>query len=188
MSRVLSKSDGIILVDIARKSISSVFLGNDVVIEDSVKKKFSMPCGVFITIRKYGKLRGCIGYARSTKPLYETVIKAAKSAAFQDTRFLPLNKDEFDKVELEVSLLTEPVMMNQNDPYSLLEDIKVGKDGILIKSSNFSGLFLPQAAANSSWSSEDLLKYACNKFGLTETAWQNSDSKLYKFRAQVFVG
>ena len=186
MSRVLSKVDGATLVDIARKSISSVFFGTEYVVEDNIKKRFSEPCGIFVTLKKHGKLRGCVGYARSQRPLYESVIRAAKSAAFQDTRFLPLAKNEFDKIEVEVSLLSEPVMISEEDPNHILNKIKVGKDGILIRSNNFSGIFLPQTTSELTWSSEELLRYACNKFGLTEMAWQDPDSRLYKFRTQVF--
>ncbi|MFW5872201.1 MAG: AmmeMemoRadiSam system protein A [bacterium] len=187
MPKSLSRQDGMILVDLAKKAIESVFLNDSVVADEDTKKRFSEPSGVFVTIHKYGKLRGCIGYARSGKPLYETVINAAKSAAFQDTRFMPLSKDEFAKVEIEVSLITNPIIINKENPVTVLNNIKVGKDGIMIKNSNFSGLLLPQAAVESAWSSEDLLKYACNKFGLNEKAWLDPESKLYKFRAQVFT-
>ena len=188
MSRVLSKADGAILLELARKSIYSVFDGSDVFVEEPLKEKFSINCGVFVTLRKLGKLRGCIGYARSAKPLYETLINAAKSAAFQDTRFMPLTKDEFDRIELEVSLLTEPTKIEDDCPTKILSSIKVGRDGILIKSSAFSGIFLPnQASSEPSWSSEDFLKFACSKFGLREMAWQDPDSRLYKFRAQIFT-
>lgn len=187
MSRVLSKADGAILLELARKSIYSVFDGSDMNIDKSLKEKFAIRCGVFVTLRKLGKLRGCIGYARSAKPLYETLINASKSAAFQDTRFMPLSKDEFDRIELEVSLLTEPTKIEDDSPTKILSNIKVGKDGILIKSSAFSGLFLPNQISEPAWSSEDFLKFACSKFGLREMAWQDPDSRLYKFRAQIFA-
>ncbi len=187
MSRVLSKADGAILLGLARRSILSVFDNSDFRIDESLKDKFSLRCGVFVTLRKLGKLRGCVGYARSGKPLYDSLISAAKSAAFQDTRFMPLSKSEFEKIELEISLLTEPTKIEDESPTKILSSIKVGKDGILIKSSAFSGIFLPNHTSEPSWSSEDFLKYACSKFGLREMAWQDPDSRLYKFRAQVFT-
>jgi AmmeMemoRadiSam system protein A len=186
MSRVLSKADGLLLVKLARQAIVSVFEKQDVEISDEDKAKFKDPRGVFVTLHKHGKLRGCLGYALSKKPLYESVISAARSAAFQDARFIPLTKEEFDKVDVEISLLSEPIMLNNDSPSSLLKEISVGKDGLIIRNENFSGLLLPQVATQGSWSSEDFLKFGCNKLGLHELAWLDPDSRLYKFRAQTF--
>lgn len=186
MSRVLSKADGLLLVKLARSAIFAVFDKTELDISDDVKERFSIPRGVFVTLHKLGKLRGCLGYALPKKPLYESIISAARSAAFQDARFIPLTKEEFEKVDIEISLLTEPVMLKNDSPSSILKNITVGKDGLIIRNEGFSGLLLPQVASRGGWSSEDFLKFGCNKLGLHELAWLDPDSRLYKFRAQTF--
>ncbi|MFP4117492.1 MAG: AmmeMemoRadiSam system protein A [Candidatus Woesearchaeota archaeon] len=186
MSRVLSSSEGAMLVALARESITSSFADKEILISQDHKQLFSFSAGVFVTLRKFGRLRGCLGYARTSQPLYESLISAARSAAFQDPRYPPLQKSELPKVELEISLLTEPLALQKESPKDVLSNIIVGKDGIILSNNNFSGLMLPQVADKGSWSTEDFLKYTCTMFGLNEAAWLDPDSRLYKFRAKVF--
>ncbi|MFW6230516.1 MAG: AmmeMemoRadiSam system protein A [Nanoarchaeota archaeon] len=187
MSRVLSKADGLLLIGLAREAINAVFEKRDPTIPEKALKRLDDPRGVFVSLHKRGKLRGCIGFPRGSNPLYRSLMTAAKSAAFQDSRFLPLSKEEFEDVDIEVSLLTEPTIIQKEDPGAVLKSFTVGKDGLIIKNEAFAGLLLPHIVPKEGWSSEDFLRFACNKLGLNELAWLDPGSRLYKFRAQVFA-
>ncbi len=84
-------------------------------------------CGAFVTLRKEGNLRGCIGNIVSDRPLLETIHDMSESAAFNDPRFLPLTLDEIDKIKIEISILS-PLEKVEN-----LTKIKTGRDGLLVK-------------------------------------------------------
>ncbi len=186
MSRVLSSAEGAMLVSLARESISASFDNRELDVPEEYRQTFSFSSGVFVALRKFGRLRGCLGYARTSQPLYESLISASRSAAFQDPRYPPLNSSELSRIEIEVSLLTEPLALKKDRPSDVLKSITVGKDGIILSNNNFAGLMLPQAAAKDAWSTEDFLKYTCTMFGLNEAAWLDPKSRLYKFRAKVF--
>lgn len=186
MSRVLNRGDGALLIELARNAINSVFDNSDFMISEELRLKFSSNYGVFVTLHKHGKLRGCIGYPVSSMPLYEALVSAAKSAAFQDPRFVPLSKDEFAKVDIEVSVLTEPSRIEAQDPEDIIKNVKVGRDGLIIRNDGFSGLLLPQVASEYGWAAEEFLRHTCNKAGLHEEAWYEPESRLYTFQAQVF--
>jgi len=123
----LTLDDGKYLVNLARKAIYEVP-------PSRVPDKFKCRRGVFVTLEKDGKLRGCIGFPLPVYSLFEAVIRAARSAAYDDPRFPPLQKDEM--VVIEVSVLSKP------EPVSV-EDIKYG-DGVILKKGVHSALFLPQ--------------------------------------------
>lgn len=120
----------------------------------------------FVTLNKNNKLRGCIGSLIPHQPLIDDIIHNAKAAAFQDPRFKAVNKDEFNEVELEISLLTYPKKLEYTDENDLKNKIKTGIDGVILKHSIYRATFLPQV-----W--EDLptfelfFKYLCEKSGMT---------------------
>ena len=186
MSRVLSREDGLLLVSLAKDAIASVFSKDIVEISTDMQEKFSHKRGVVVTIHKRGKLRGCIGYPKSDLPLYKVVMNAAKTAAFQDPRFVPISKEELLQVELEVSVLTEPKRVEEVDSRAIIKKFKAGKDGVIIQNEGFSGIMLPHVATAYGWSSEEFLGYACTKAGLHDSAWREPESRLYKFNAQIF--
>ena len=186
MSKTLTSAEGAMLVNLARDAIRSSLDNSDFSIPEDYISKFSFKSGVFVTIRKFGRLRGCLGYARANQPLYESLVSVARSAAFQDPRYPPITYKELSKIEFEVSLIAEPTILTYEKPSDILSNIVVGKDGIILSNNNFSGLMLPQVADKNSWSTEDFLKYTCTMFGLHEAAWLDPQSRIYKFRAKVF--
>ncbi len=183
---MLTKEDGKALIDLARLAIQSVFEGTKLEVPKFYISKFSQSQGVFVTIHKHGKLRGCIGYPTGVMPLYEAIVSAAKSAAFQDSRFPPLSLDEFKKIDLEVSVLSPPERITKQSPQEILKNVHVGKHGLIIKNDQFSGLLLPHVASEYGWTSEEFLRNTCSKAGLHENAWFEPDSRLYTFQARVF--
>ena len=137
--------------------------------------------GAFVTLRRSGELRGCIGNIIARGPLYQTVRDMSIQAATQDPRFKPLTLDELDGIEIEISVLSKP--RREFNP----ENIIMGKDGVIVKNGYASGVFLPQVATETGWSREEFLSTLCaQKAGLPKDAWKDKNTELYIFTAEVF--
>jgi len=183
---MISLEQGKKLIKLARESISCYFSDKDVKV-DSVKKEFSSVLGVFVTLNKDGQLRGCIGFPEGVYPLYEGVIKAARSAAFSDPRFVPLEKDELKDITIEVSVLTKPEKIDVKKVDEYIKEIKVGRDGLIVKGTYGSGLLLPQVATEYKWDSKTFLEQTCVKAGLSPDTWHDIKGvSIYRFQSQVF--
>lgn len=181
---MIEPSDGKLLIKLARESISSYFLQKEPDI--STVKQFSDRQGVFITLNKNNELRGCIGFPEPIFPLFEAVIKAARSAAFEDSRFPPLQKEELKHIKIEISVLSVPVLIKVKKSDDYLKEIKIGEDGLIIRSSLGSGLLLPQVATEYNWDVEEFLGHLCEKAWLKQDAWKNTKNQIYRFQAQIF--
>ncbi len=136
--------------------------------------------GAFVSIYKQGMLRGCIGSLEASTPLVETVEAMAQAAAFRDPRFRPVAAEELPYLEVEISALTPLEEIRD------LEEIEVGKHGIMIRKGYHSGLLLPQVATERGWDRITFLQETCRKAGLPGNAWQEKDAKIYVFSADVF--
>jgi AmmeMemoRadiSam system protein A len=141
---------------------------------------FKEKCGAFVTLHIRGNLRGCIGYIAGIKSIPETVTDMARASAFKDPRFAPLKKNEYQQIDIEVSILS-PIETVRD-----VSDIKVGRDGIIISRGFNSGLLLPQVATEQGWDRDMFLEHTCYKAGLPAAAWKQSGTKIEKFSAQVF--
>lgn len=136
--------------------------------------------GAFVTLHKKGELRGCIGYVKGFKPLQDAIADLAISAAFNDPRFPGLTQEEYDKIDLEISVLTPLKKVNS------VSDIEIGRDGLLMKKGFYEGLLLPQVATEYNWDVQTFLEHTCQKAGLPKQAWQDSDTEIQKFSAIIF--
>jgi AmmeMemoRadiSam system protein B/AmmeMemoRadiSam system protein A len=136
--------------------------------------------GGFVTLKKDGRLRGCIGYIDAVKPLLETIGEMAYSAAFSDYRFDPVSREEVDDLEIEISVLS-PVR-EIKDP----SEIEVGRDGIIISAVGKRGLLLPQVAVEYGWDRNTFLDQTCVKAGLPRGAWKKSATTIEIFSAEIF--
>lgn len=135
--------------------------------------------GAFVTLKdKRGNLRGCIGRIKTNQPLYKTIIDMAVESAVGDSRFVSVSLEELENIVIELSVLTEPVLIEN------IKDIKIGRDGLIIRKGFYSGLLLPQVATEHNWDVIEFLKNTCFKAGLPEDAWKNSE--ILKFSAEVF--
>ena len=136
----------------------------------------------FVTLTKKGKLRGCIGSIIAFRKLIDDIIENAKSSAFRDTRFLPLSKEELKYIEIEVSLLTKPELIEYRDKEELKKIIKPFKDGIIVKLNGYQATFLPQV-----WEQlpnfEDFFKYLGDKAGVG-TNILDYHPEVYRYRVQ----
>jgi len=169
------------LLTIARDSITSYLqVGKTPVIEKQTLSSILISkCGAFVTLHKDGSLRGCIGRFTANEALFEIVQKMAISAATDDSRFSKVEKKEMSQIDIEISVLT-PLIKIEN-----IDEIKMGKHGIYIKKGFSSGTFLPQVALETGWTKEEFLGYcARNKAGIGWEGWK--DAEIFVYEAIVF--
>jgi len=137
-------------------------------------------CGAFVTLHLHGELRGCIGYIEARLPLIKTIEEAAQKAAFEDPRFLPLTREEFKEVKIELSILSP--LEKITDP----KCVEVGKHGLVIDAGYTRGLLLPQVATEYGWGREEFLSQTCRKAGLPADCWNTRKVTIYTFTSEVF--
>lgn len=173
---------GMALVRMARASLEQSLAGQPRSPEALSLERYpelSRPTGVFVTLRKDGALRGCIGRITSDEPLAASVPVVALDAALHDPRFSPVRAEELDALEVEVSVLTPPVKLDR------LEDLVPGRDGVILEYEGRSGVFLPQVWEETAWTRVEFLQeLAHQKAGLPPDAWQRAT--LYVFQDQTF--
>lgn len=136
--------------------------------------------GAFVTLKKRGHLRGCIGYIKAVKPLGETVQEMAVAAAFHDPRFPSVKNEEIRDLQFEISVLS-PLRKIQG-----MDEIEVGKHGLYVVRGYNSGLLLPQVASEYGWDRETFLRETCFKAGLPHKAWKDKETEIYIFSANYF--
>ena len=178
----LSAEDKKMLKDIALQSIKDSLNGKSVSVRESPLQKYPMlnkKCGAFVSLHKHGHLRGCIGHFGEDYPLHEIVAEMARTAAFEDPRFMPVTRDELDDLDIEISVLT-PMRRIQS-----LDEFELHRHGIYIKKGYRSGTFLPQVADEVNWTKEELVGHCSqDKAGLGWDGWK--DAELYVYEAIVF--
>ena len=141
--------------------------------------ELSRAMGLFVTLRKGGRLRGCIGRVQTNEPLAKTVPAVALDAALHDSRFAPVSAEELLDIHVEVSVLTPPERLRRP------QDLVAGRDGVILEYQGRSGVFLPQVWEETGWTRVELLQeLASQKAGLPPDAWQRAT--LYVFQDQIF--
>jgi AmmeMemoRadiSam system protein A len=142
-------------------------------------------CGTFVTLKIDNQLRGCIGSLTATVPMHAGVRDNALGAAFNDPRFSPLGRAEFETVQIEVSVLSEPVPLAYSDADDLLARLRPGIDGVIVAKGSASATFLPQV-----WEQlpqpELFLSHLCAKAGLPADQWREGDLKVRVYQVQYF--
>ena len=136
--------------------------------------------GAFVTLRKSGELRGCIGYTSAAKPLYMTVRDTATLAALRDTRFQPVSASELPQINYEVSVLS-PLRRVLD-----IRQIKVGQHGLLMKNGAYEGILLPQVPVDERWDRQRFLEETCVKAGMHPGCWKDENTDIFMFTAVVF--
>jgi len=135
--------------------------------------------GAFVTLRKEGELRGCVGSVEPTMPLYETVRECAVAAALRDFRFPAVRPDELTHLHLEISVLSP---LSEID----VDHIEVGRHGLVISHQGRRGLLLPQVAVEWNWNREQFLDATARKAGLPPDAWRRG-ARIQAFTTQIFA-
>ncbi len=186
---MLTQSQGAKLIKLARKSIDEEFSGKKNGFDREIKE-FDKRHGVFVTLKMKdsGELRGCIGFPYPIFPLSKAIIEAAKSAAFSDPRFMPLNQKELEKIKIEISVLSVPeeIKPRPNKREDIVKAINIGEDGLIVQLEGLSGLLLPQVATEFKMNQLEFLEETCLKAGLNREAWKHKSCHVFKFQAQIF--
>lgn len=136
--------------------------------------------GAFVTLEIDGQLRGCIGYTIPHQSLQETVRDVAALAAIRDSRFPPVSETELKQLDYEISVLSPLRYVTD------IDQIEVGRHGLMIKQSQVEGLLLPQVAAGRGWDTRTFLEATCRKARLEKDAWKNDITDIFAFTAVVF--
>jgi len=165
------------LIALARDAIREYVTKNQIIDKEIKNPKFKTDGAVFVTIKEKGQLRGCIGHIQPYMPLYKSVIENAISAATEDPRFMPITKDELKDLDIEITILS-PLLPVRN-----VNNIIIGKHGLVIRKYNHSGILLPQVPVEFGWDRETFLKQICYKAGLPSDSWK--DAELYYFTAEI---
>src|SRR5687768_13675571 len=137
--------------------------------------------GAFVTLKKHGQLRGCIGTLECRRSLAEEIARVAVSAAREDPRFEPVTASELADLDIEVSVLGPLEEIDPRDP----DAIVIGRHGLVVELGRRRGLLLPQVAPEWGWGRDEFLAHTCAKAGLPADAWK-SGAKVYRFDADVF--
>ena len=167
------------LLELARSTIS-----NNVIVgywEETVSEEpaFKQMAGAFVTILVNDALRGCTGYMREDKPIYQVIQEMAISASTSDPRFSPLAREELENLSVGISVLS-PLRKVED-----IEDIRVGVHGLLIVHQGRRGVLLPQVPTDRGWDKDTYLTNLCFKAGLPGDAWREG-ATLYSFTAEIF--
>jgi AmmeMemoRadiSam system protein A len=175
----LSEADRRSMLALARRAITEA-----VSLQKSAEKiprsgVFAEKHGVFVTIHRRGRLRGCIGIVDAFEPLSDSIARCAANAALHDPRFSPVRAEELPELEVELSLLSplQPI---------LPENIEIGKHGLLISQGPKRGLLLPQVAVEHRLGRDQFLEETSRKAGLSANAWQEPDTQILGFTCEVF--
>jgi MEMO1 family protein len=175
----LSPTDKKALLAFARETISGYLTTQMVPLPRGFSHAALEPRGVFVTLKKRGNLRGCIGRMVPDRPLATLVGAMALQAAFEDPRFRPVTAQELSDLEIEISVLT-PMK-----PVPGPEAIVVGRDGVLLQKGGRSAVFLPQVAPEQGWGRDEMLDNLSQKAGLSASAWREG-TQFSTFQALVF--
>jgi len=183
----LTEDEGHYLLSVARKTIEQRLSSqNEQTQSDAdLSSKFLEQRGTFVTLTTGGALRGCIGHIIPQESLIEGIRVNAINAAFQDPRFPPLTGEEWEKIKVEISILTEPKPLAYTDAQDLLQKLRPEIDGVIIRKGYHQSTFLPQV-----WDQlpqkEEFLSQLCRKAGLGSDAWKQGDLEVSTYQVQAF--
>jgi AmmeMemoRadiSam system protein A len=136
-------------------------------------------CGAFVSIFHDGALRGCLGRLNSPLPIAVLVAELAQAVADSDPRFNRVTPQELDGIDVEISVLTREREIGSVD------EIEVGRHGLIVEQGTNRGLLLPQVPEEHGWDRDAFLHHTCLKAGLAADAWRRG-ARLFVFEAQIF--
>ena len=173
-----SDADRRLLLQIARDAIVAHLAGSHASMPGG-SEVVDRPGAAFVTIHNHGELRGCIGHLEAHEPLGRVIAGCAVAACSSDPRFPAIAAAELPHLEVELSLL------GPLEPIAGLDDIEVGRHGLVVEKGSRRGLLLPQVATEWHWDAATFLAQTCHKAGLPRDAWKQ-DAKMWRFEAEVF--
>ncbi len=181
-----SEEEGQVLLDHAAASIMAA-------LTKKPRPPFAHPlatspvAGVFVSLKRGVVLRSCCGSLseKSLNPLGELLQAAAERSALADVRFPSITIKEWPSLDLEVSVMHHLQVMPTN-PNLRINNLTIGRHGLIISHNNNRGLLLPQVAAENNWDAPSFLQQVCRKASLPEDTWLRPDAELKQFSATIF--
>jgi len=169
------------LLRVARESMTAHVLGRSAV---PAHEWLELPgaSGVFVTIKRRGELRGCLGTLQCRAGLAEEVARCARDSASEDPRFPRVARGELPDLTVEVSVLGPLEQIDPTEP----DAIVVGRHGLVVEDGRRRGLLLPQVPVEWGWTAEQFLRQTCTKANLAEDCWSSGAARVYRFEAEVF--
>jgi AmmeMemoRadiSam system protein B/AmmeMemoRadiSam system protein A len=181
---LLTKAEKAFLLSLARNTLETYTKTGFPPKPDQVKyesnTRLNEKYGVFVTLKKYGELRGCIGHIIPRTSLVQGVIENTINASSRDWRFSPVAAEEVSDITIEISVLSQPKKIRGPGEFM------VGKEGIIIRKGSAVAVFLPQVAVEQGWDRTETLCHLCQKAGLSRDAWKDDGMEFYVFTADVF--
>lgn len=184
MQALYSQNERKFLLKLARDAIKNKLSGKRF-LADNVSKKLKEKRAVFVTLTINGELRGCIGSLEAREGLYKDVINNAVNAAFSDSRFFQLTKEEFSQIKIEISVLTPMKRFNYKTDDELVKFLEKEKPGVYIKKGFYSATYLPQVWEHFS-SASDFLDSLCEKAGLDADEWKTGRLDVSIYNVEQF--
>lgn len=175
---LLTERDEQTLLRLAREALEAALFSWSEPPLTALSTAIAQQAGAFVTLRKSGQLRGCVGRIRAFTALHRTVRECAIAAALCDPRFPPVRGTDLPGLRLEISVLSQPVEASP-------DEIEVGRHGLLISQGSRQGILLPQVANEWNWDRIRFLEETCIKAGLGPAAWREG-AHIEIFTAQVF--
>lgn len=182
----LSQQEGEYLLVLARNTIKERLTGEKVAVQAPADfELLQEERATFVTLKKNGQLRGCIGCLAPIESVEKSISSNAINAAFHDHRFSPLSLRELDDIAIDISILTPPEKLEFTDGDDLVKKLKPGIDGVIVQAGGKRATFLPQV-----WeqlpATEIFLAHLCRKAGLPHDYWQNGPMEVEIYHVQSF--
>lgn len=169
------------LLEIARQSMTEYITSGKQMQFKEEDPQLQVKRGAFVTLHKRGQLRGCIGTFTSNEPIYQVIATMVIESATGDPRFPAVQAGELGDIDVEISVLTEPQVIDD------WRKIRLGVDGVIVRSGFASGVFLPQVATETGWDLETFLQHLCSgKAGLPSDAYKDPRTQISTFQAVIF--
>lgn len=167
------------LLELARRALRARVLGETPPALHPLDGGLLIPCGAFVSLHRGDELRGCLGRLTPDRPLAHVVVELAAIAADSDPRFGPVGRSELDELNIEISVLTPERTI------ASIDEIEIGRHGLVVERGRARGLLLPQVAVEHGWDAQAFAEHACLKAGLPADDWRRG-ARLSVFEAEVF--
>ncbi len=183
----LDEAERALLLKFARQALEDGVCGRPLLplYLAELSPRLSQPGASFVTLTSHGELRGCIGTLEATKSLAEDVRQHAVAAALEDYRFAPVQADELPYIQIEISRLTEPRLLDYRDADDLLRQLRPGVDGVVLRDGLRRATFLPQV-----WEkvpeAEIFLGMLCRKMGAPTELWRTKKLTVLVYEVEEF--
>jgi len=167
------------LLDVARRAVIRACESREMLEDLPSDEALNQRAGAFVTLHRFGRLRGCVGQLASNDALVGVVAYCAMAAALDDPRFSPLTAPELEGIAIEISVLSPLAEISP-------KEIEPGRHGLLISQGGRRGVLLPQVAEEFGWSATRFLEETCVKAGLERDAWTQPGTRVQGFTAEIF--